>query len=243
MKNILIIGESCRDVFIYGKVERLEPSAPVPIIQKIETRSNGGMAMNVKNNFSALGVNPRILTNANWKTITKTRLVEHKTNHMFLRLDEGDADYGKVDLKHLNYSEYDAIVISDYNKGFLSREQIKHICEAGDLVFLDTKKPLGLWAESANFIKINNHELKQADQVSLTMKSNLIVTMGSQGALYKDKLYAVESTDIKDLSGAGDTFLAGLCVKYCETKDIEQAIKYANECATKVVQKKGVATV
>ena len=31
-------------------------------------------------------------------------------------------------------------------------------------------------------------------------------------------------------------------IKYCETKDIESAIKYANKCATVVVQKKGVAT-
>ena len=241
--KILIIGESCRDIFIYGKVERLEPSAPVPIIQKIETRSNGGMAMNVKNNFSALGVEAKILTNNNWKSITKTRLVEQKANHMFLRLDEGDTGYGNADLKHIDYSQYDAVVISDYNKGFLTREQIRDICESHKLVFLDTKKPLGLWAESANFIKINNHELKQANQVSLAMKDNLIVTMGSQGALYREKLYPVESTDIKDLSGAGDTFLAGLCVKYCQTKDIELAIGYANECATKVVQKKGVATV
>ncbi len=75
------------------------------------------------------------------------------------------------------------------------------------------------------------------------MKQNSIVTMGTQGALYRDTLYPVESTDIKDLYGAGDTFLAGLCVKFCETKDVELAITYANECATKVVQKKGVATV
>jgi D-glycero-beta-D-manno-heptose-7-phosphate kinase len=240
--KILIIGESCRDVFIYGKVDRLEPSAPVPIIQKIETRSNGGMAMNVKSNFFALGVEVKILTNNNWKSITKTRLVEQKANHMFLRLDEGDTGYGNADLKNIDYSQYDAIVISDYNKGFLTKEQIRDICESHNLVFLDTKKPLGLWAESANFIKINNHELKQANQVSLAMKDNLIVTMGSQGALYREKLYPVELTDIKDLSGAGDTFLAGLCVKYCQTKDIELSIKYANECATKVVQKKGVAT-
>ena len=49
--------------------------------------------------------------------------------------------------------------------------------------------------------------------------------------------------DIKDTSGAGDTFISGLVVKYVETRDISVAIKYANECATAVVQKKGVTIV
>ena len=43
--------------------------------------------------------------------------------------------------------------------------------------------------------------------------------------------------------GAGDTFLAALCVNFLKTKKIEEAIDYANKCATIVVQKKGVTTV
>ena len=46
---------------------------------------------------------------------------------------------------------------------------------------------------------------------------------------------------MKDLSGAGDTFTAGLVVKFIETQDIEKSIKYANVCASKVVTQKGVA--
>ena len=42
---------------------------------------------------------------------------------------------------------------------------------------------------------------------------------------------------------AGDTFLAGLVVKYVLTKDIDKSIEFANKCATQVVQKKGVVTV
>jgi len=49
---------------------------------------------------------------------------------------------------------------------------------------------------------------------------------------------------MKDNSGAGDTFLAGLVYKYIETEgDIYVAIAFANECATQVVQKKGVCVV
>jgi sugar/nucleoside kinase (ribokinase family) len=53
----------------------------------------------------------------------------------------------------------------------------------------------------------------------------------------------VENVEVKDMSGAGDTFLAGLVVKYLETKDIRQAIVFANECATEVVQRRGVGVV
>ena len=48
---------------------------------------------------------------------------------------------------------------------------------------------------------------------------------------------------VKDLSGAGDTFLAGLVCEYIKSKNIELAIKFAQECTTIVVQKEGVATV
>ena len=47
----------------------------------------------------------------------------------------------------------------------------------------------------------------------------------------------------QDLSGAGDTFLAALAVSMTIEGDAETAIKFANECATKVVSKRGVATI
>ena len=45
------------------------------------------------------------------------------------------------------------------------------------------------------------------------------------------------------MSGAGDTFIASLVVNYLKTVDIQKAIKFANLCATAVVQKRGVAIV
>ena len=48
---------------------------------------------------------------------------------------------------------------------------------------------------------------------------------------------------LKDISGAGDTFLAGLVVEYLNSNDIEKAIKFAQDCTKIVVQKHGVSTV
>ena len=54
------------------------------------------------------------------------------------------------------------------------------------------------------------------------------------------KIYSVEKVEIKDLCGAGDTFIAALCVNYLNSRNIDEAIEFANKCATQVVQKKGV---
>ena len=50
MKKVLVIGDGCKDVFQYGKCERLSPEAPVPVFKPTKTTSNGGMAVNVYNN-------------------------------------------------------------------------------------------------------------------------------------------------------------------------------------------------
>ena len=79
--------------------------------------------------------------------------------------------------------------------------------------------------------------------LDFTMESKMIITLGPAGAKHLDKIYPVPKVEIKDTSGAGDTFIAALTVKYAETKDIEQAIGYANDMATAVVQKKGVSVI
>ena len=241
--KILVIGESCKDVFKYGKCERLDPAAPAIVYCPLETKENGGMAMNVFNNIKSLGADVEIHTNQNWTIVTKTRFVDKKTNYILLREDNNDNQYGNCDLKLIDFEKYDAIVISDYNKGFLSRLDIKEICKKHPLVFLDTKKEIGKWCECVNFIKINNYEVSKARQVTKTLKDRLVITLGPAGASHKNTIYPVSSVDIKDLSGAGDTFMSGLVYKYTQTKDIDKAINFANECATVVVQRAGVVTV
>jgi bifunctional ADP-heptose synthase (sugar kinase/adenylyltransferase) len=121
--KILVIGDSCIDVFRYGKVNRLAPEAPVPVIVPQSETSNPGMAGNVVRNIEALGHKVDFITNEN--EIKKIRYVCSKYNHLLLRVDEGD----KCNLIHPNvlenikWDEYDAVVISDYCKGFLSENK------------------------------------------------------------------------------------------------------------------------
>lgn len=248
--NILVIGDSCTDVFIYGLAVRLAPEAPVPIINPTYTTSNPGMAGNVFQNIKALGANAISLTNA--ENMTKTRYVDDRTGTILLRVDEKDEvdRISQERLELIQNNEYlgtklDAIVISDYKKGFLEEDDIKFICDNNKNVFIDTKKMLDTWCVNASFLKINNGEYEHTKYSlkDLNIDDKLIVTLSNKGCKYKNKIFPVKKVEIRDVSGAGDTFLSGLVVEYLRTNDIEKAILFAQECATIVVQKPGVATV
>ena len=242
--SILVIGETCLDVFRYGKCERLAPEAPAPVFNPVGITTNPGMAMNVQKNIQALGAKCDIHTNHNWESVLKTRFIHKDTNQMFIRVDENEDKIERCLVRDIPLSSYEIIVVSDYCKGFLTEEDIKYITENHNCVFVDTKKKLGNWCESATFVKINNIEFnKTKDSITPEFIDKLIVTRGSKGCVYRQKVFPVKSVEIKDVSGAGDTFLSGLVVKYQETRDIYESIHYANECATVVVQRRGVSTV
>jgi len=241
--KILVIGETCKDVFCYGKSERLAPEAPAPVFVPLSTITNPGMAMNVQKNILSLDCECDIVTNDNWEEIVKTRYIHKNTNQMFLRIDENDDTIERCDVKDLPLKKYDMIIVSDYCKGFLTEKDIRWIGANHDCVFLDTKKQLGPWCDTVTYIKINNGEHQRSeDYLTDAIRSKLIVTLGEKGCRHLEKVYPVKSVEIKDVSGAGDTFIAGLAVEYLQTTDIEKAITFANSCATNVVQRRGVNT-
>ena len=49
--KILLIGEICKDVYVFGTVNRLNPEAPVPILKKIRKDYKHGMSGNVFKNI------------------------------------------------------------------------------------------------------------------------------------------------------------------------------------------------
>ena len=251
--KVLVIGDGCKDVFQYGKCDRLSPEAPVPIFKPLRATSNGGMAMNVYANLLALGVDCDIITDSG---ITKTRFVDEVSNQMLLRIDENDEvegiEYSK--LLTIDYDKYDIIVISDYNKGFLSEDDIEYITGKQAVTFMDTKKSLGAWCNNINFIKINEKEFdgNVKNDFLFNYSGELIVTLGSKGAkllsdddnlVRTERFEIADKHEVRDLSGAGDTFLAALVADYVKNNDIRKAIKFANKCAAWVVTQKGVVVV
>jgi bifunctional ADP-heptose synthase (sugar kinase/adenylyltransferase) len=242
-KEILLIGESCRDVFIYCKCNRICPDIPVQVLNIVNQTENAGMAKNVEENLKAFTDNYDIITNDNWKLLTKTRYMHEESNHMFIRVDSDHSIIPKIKIEDIDLN-YEIIMISDYDKGFISESDIEYICKNHNNVFIDTKKRLGEWIENARYIKINKKEFKNSEKyINERLLHKVINTRGSEGCYFNGKVYPVNISEIKDVSGAGDTFFASLVYNFLKTNDIESSIKYANECASYVVKFKGVTTI
>jgi len=240
--KILIIGDSCIDKFIYGECNRICPEAPVPVFNPIKSTTNGGMAKNVFNNLKSLSSNLNIDFISNSNLITKTRLVDIKTNQMLLRIDDNDTCPGFTGLDKLE--DYNAVIISDYNKGFLNKNDIKFLINKYPLSFIDSKKTFGKWINKASFIKINESEYNKNKENLIDYKGQLIVTLGEKGVKWNNLLYPPSrQAEVSDLSGAGDTFFASFIYKYLKTESISSSINFAQDCALEVVEKKGVVIV
>ena len=170
----------------------------------------------------SFGMEVYILTQE--EQIVKRRFIDERYNQQILRVDV------EKDSKPLDYDlpqEYfDALVISDYDKGFITSSRIFDLAEKFDgPVFIDSKKR-HLPVEHA-FIKINEEEYSK-----LSYKSeNLIVTRGSKGADYQGKNYPAVGVSVFDVCGAGDTFLSALVYFYLLYGKIDKAIPYANKAA------------
>ena len=233
--NILLIGDICEDIYTYGNVNRISPEAPVPIFEPRYTIYHDGMAGNVRKNLEALGCTVNFIRG---KTSRKKRLIDERTKQQLLRLDE-DVVSEPVTFETAIPPVYDAIVISDYNKGTVSYELIEELVQEVDVpIFVDTKKT-DLARLSGCYVKINALEKSRA--TSLPDPEHLIVTHGGNGAEWNGWVFPAEIVgDVIDVCGAGDTFLAALAYKFLETKDMRDAVQFANKASAVTVQHVGV---
>lgn len=244
--KILVVGEECSDIFVYGSSGRLCPDVPAPVFNVRRSTISPGMAANTTRNLESLGLKVDLLSQP--QPIKKTRYVDSKSNYTFLRVDEGERSVKRFQdnlITDKEIADYRAVVISDYGKRFISEANIQRFCDNNPNVFLDTKKVLGGFCINAKFIKINEPEFKaiQRDIHIPEWTDKLIVTLGKRGCMYGRKFYPTKEVEIFDLCGAGDVFLAALTAKYLETNDIDEALKYANKKSTETVTHKGVSVI
>jgi len=214
--KILLIGDSCYDTYYFGSVNRLSPEAPIPVLDLEETVEKRGMASNVYDNLLALGVTVDMITCI---VDHKKRYIDKRSGHQLLRVDER-LPFNKVEVSR-DFSLYDAIMISDYDKGLLTYQDIELIIsQAGNVpVFIDTKKKDLARFEGA-VLKLNNIEWESRT----SDHSDCIVTRGKDDITYKGNTYKTPKVNAHDVCGAGDTFFAA----YVYSSDINFALKAAS---------------
>lgn len=234
--KVLLIGDTCKDVYEYGTVERISPEAPVPIFKKLSSETKVGMVGNVKANLENLGVETIFLSG---RPSIKTRLIETRSQQHIVRIDN-DIKEKPLKVENIDSSIFTepihGIIISDYNKGFVDYELIEKLRKLFiGPIFLDTKKT-DLIRFTNIFVKINEVEYNN----KTSSNDKLIVTLGDSGAMYKTanetKYYSIPKIDVTDVCGAGDTFLAAFAYAYMQTQNVDHAINFANRAAMVTVQ-------
>ncbi|MCX6291910.1 MAG: bifunctional ADP-heptose synthase [Bacteroidetes bacterium] len=125
--NVLIVGDVMLDAYLWGKVERISPEAPVPVVTITKRENRLGGAANVAINIQSLGAKPvlcsvigndatgrtfvellqqmgmsteGIIQSTDRPTTMKTRVIGN--NHQMLRVDdEVDGDISTGERKQL----------------------------------------------------------------------------------------------------------------------------------------------
>lgn len=209
-------------------------------------------------------------------TTTKTRVIAN--GQQLLRFDEEkrfNGWHGSYDIMisdavtTLTTERIGAVVLSDYNKGVLSRELTFRLIGAcrgmGIPVLVDPKR--GAWDiyQGASLVKPNLAELSQAaavqpykmdnDKILTAAKSLMqkygigvvLVTMGARGMLlvHGHGAESIESKarEVFDVSGAGDTVVAVMAAYLCSGYNLMESARTANIAAGIVVGKRGTRPV
>jgi len=230
--KVLLIGDACTDIYQYGTVNRISPEAPVPIFEYTDGDLRDGMSGNVRTNLETFGCD---VIHLHGNLSTKTRLIDKRSKQQLLRIDE-DAHSLGLEADKVKDLDVDCIVISDYNKGYVTYDLVKTLrARFNGPIFIDTKKT-DLSQFEGCFVKINQLE----HSLSTSSCTDLIVTLGDKGAIYQGQIFPAKEVEVADVTGAGDTFLSALAYWYMNTSDIAQAIQFAIQASSVTVQHIGV---
>lgn len=234
--KVLVFGDVIIDKYIYGTSTRISPEAPVPVITyKNEKETLGGAGL-VYENLKRLGVDVTLLETEQPRSV-KTRII--CDGHYITRIDDDkDADSNAVLVNVLksNFSQYDYVILSDYNKGVLDNatQIIKHINSQGCKVIVDPKRNASEYKD-AWLVKPNCNEFHdlgfdewQGNIITTNAGDEVIATIDNT-----EYNVSVEKVEVSDVTGAGDCFLAGfvygLTKDYGYKKCLEIAIKGSTE--------------
>ena len=240
--KVLVLGDVIIDKYIYGTSTRISPEAPVPVITYIEEKETRGGAGLVYENLKSLGVDVDMFETPGQISV-KTRII--CDGHYITRIDDdAQADSTAVLQQVLatNFSQYEYVVLSDYNKGVLdeARDIIKHINTFGCKIIVDPKENFWYY-ENAWLVKPNYSEFESLEFDS--WYGNIITTNAGDEviATIDGKKYEipVDNVEVSDVTGAGDCFLAGFVYALTQGYDYGKSLKLAVRGSTESVKHSG----
>ena len=297
----LVVGDVMLDHYIWGKVSRISPEAPVPVVNVTKESVLLGAATNVVNNVHSLGGKVSVcgvighdeagkqlvhmlrlqgihtdglIVEDGRPTTIKTRVIAH--SQQVVRFDR-ETKIGIERDTHRRIFEYirqqedsglDAIVLSDYSKGVVTKDLVRDIVKLarkkGIIVSVDPKiNHFGIYsgvtiltpntqeASIGSKIDIEDDEslLKAGSLLLKRLKCNaVLVTRGEHGMSLFERGGRVThiptvAQEVFDVTGAGDTVISALTLAMAAGAGMVDAARLSNYAAGIVVGVVGTATV
>ena len=240
--KVLVIGDVIIDKYVYGTSSRISPEAPVPVITYIEEKETRGGAGLVYENLKSLGVDVDMFETQG-KVSVKTRII--CDGHYVTRIDDDAQANGTEVLKQVqetDFSQYDYVVLSDYNKGVLdeAKDIIKHINTFECKIIVDPKENAWFY-ENAWLVKPNYSEFH--DLGFGEWQGNIITTNAGEEIIAQidGKNYEIEvdAVEVADVTGAGDCFLAGFVYALTKGYSYKRCLEIATKGSTESVKHVG----
>jgi D-beta-D-heptose 7-phosphate kinase/D-beta-D-heptose 1-phosphate adenosyltransferase len=295
--RLLVVGDLMLDQFIWGRVSRVSPEAPVPVVEVTGESAHLGGAANVAANVRALGgeasivgvvggdAHGRRLTrelgsigvgvggvvrSARFATIRKIRILAHRQQVVRLDRESGaiDASLARTVAARVlrRLGSFDGVVVSDYNKGVVTRALLSELaerCRSKPMLFIDPKKQNFANYAGAMLVKPNLEAAALASGVDIVDDRSLaragqtllerwrceavLMSRGEEGmTLFRRggsmEHFPTAAREVFDVTGAGDTVLASAALALAAGASFEDAAVLANRAAGIVVGKLGTAT-
>ena len=293
-KRILVLGDLMLDKYIWGDVSRISPEAPVPVVEvKADTCCLGG-AGNVSHNLENLGAFPLlvgvigkdepgrwikkniqdsrgIFIDGKRPTTVKTRIIAHHQQVVRVDWEKKSLISPTIEKQILNFvqkEQYDGVILSDYNKGTLTKSLMDKVLplaqERKIPVFADPKvenfhlfSPVTLitpnHSEAEKIVRHECHTHSQVEEagkeiLSLIQTLYLIIKRGEQGmTVFERRKKPIHiptiAKEVFDVTGAGDTVIATASLALLAGATIQEAAVISNTAAGIVVGKIGTATI
>ncbi len=299
--RILVVGDIVLDHYIWGKVSRISPEAPVPVVNVTRENLLLGGATNVVNNIHALGGDVSVcgvighddagnrllsllgkqgirtdglIVDSGRPTTIKTRIIAH--SQQVVRFDRETKDRIERDT-HRRIFEFvkqqvldgiDAVVISDYSKGVVTKDLVRDIVRLsrknGLIVSVDPKvNHFGMYS-GVTILTPNINEASIGAKIDIEDEGSLLragalllrqlkcdavlITRGEHGmSLFErgGKITHIPTMarEVFDVTGAGDTVISTLTLAMAAGANMVDAARIANYAAGIVVGVVGTATV
>lgn len=299
--RVLVVGDVMLDHYIWGKVSRISPEAPVPVVNVTRENLLLGGATNVVHNIHSLGgavlvcgaigrddagrqlaemlgargiPTDGLIAEDGRATTIKTRIIAH--SQQVVRVDRETRDGIGRDV-HKRIYEYvkeqvreglDAVILSDYCKGVITRELVKNIVRLarnnGIIVTVDPKiSHFGIY-RGVTILTPNVNEASLGSKIEITDEQTLLkagalllrklkcaavlITRGEEGMSLFERggritYLPTVAREVFDVTGAGDTVISTLTLAMAAGAGMADAARLSNFAAGIVVGIVGTATV